>query len=91
MLGPETNDGLASSGLQLLDPADPDELGGVVVGDHGDVLGHYDRKPGLLEDQPIDAGLFHSGSGFNDDAFFELYGQVAAAILRAIPDAPLAA
>ena len=88
MLGAETNDGMVSSGLQLLDAADPHELGGIVVGDHGDVIGHYDRKPALFDKLPLNVGLFHSGSGFNDDAFFELYSQVAAAILRTIPDLP---
>jgi pimeloyl-ACP methyl ester carboxylesterase len=81
-----TSDGVVSSGLQLLDPADPDELGGIVVADHGDVIGHYDRKPALLETTPLNIGIFHSGSGFNDDAFFALCGQVVAAIARAIPE-----
>ncbi len=61
-------------------------LGGIVVADHGDVIGHYDRKPALLDKEPLNVGIFHSGSGFNDDAFFELYGHVADAIARAIPE-----
>ncbi len=81
-----TSDGVVSSGLQLLDPADPAELGGIVVGDHGDVVGHYDRKPALLDKEPLNVGIFHSGSGFNDDSFFELYDHVADAIARAIPE-----
>jgi len=80
------SDGVVTAGLQLLDPADPLELGGIVVADHADVIGHYDRKPALLEKDPLNVGIFHSGSGFNDDAFFELYGQVVAAISRAIPE-----
>jgi pimeloyl-ACP methyl ester carboxylesterase len=85
-IGAHTNDGVVSSGLQLLDPDDPDELGGIVVADHGDVIGHYDRKPALLDKEPLNVGIFHSGSGFNDDAFFELYGHVADVIARAIPE-----
>jgi len=50
------------------------------------VIGHYDRKPALLDTAPLNVGIFHSGSGFNDDAFFELYGRVGAAIARAIPE-----
>lgn len=90
-LDAQTNDGVVSTALQLLDPDDPDEFGGLVVADHADVIGHYDRKPALLDEQPLNIGLFHSGSGFNDDSFFELYHHIAAAILRNIPDAQGAA
>lgn len=81
-----SSDGIVSSCLQLLDPADPHELGGIVVGDHGDVIGHYDRAPALLEEEPLNVGIFHSGSGFDDDAFFELCGLVVGAISRSIPE-----
>lgn len=71
------NDGVINSVRQLLDPSDPDELAGIVVGDHLDVIGHYDRHDPLLPDSPLNMGLFHSGAGFRDDQFYELYDRVA--------------
>jgi pimeloyl-ACP methyl ester carboxylesterase len=86
-LDERSSDGVVNCGLQLLDPADPAELGGLVPGDHADVIGHYDRGRKPLEERTMQVGLFHSGSGFDDDAFFELYGRVVDAICKAIPDA----
>jgi hypothetical protein len=81
-----SSDGVVNSVLQLLDPCDPGELGGVVVADHADVIGYHDRPAGPLDQQPLQVGMFHSGSGFTDRCFFELYGRVAQAVCRAIPD-----
>jgi pimeloyl-ACP methyl ester carboxylesterase len=80
------NDGIVNTARQLVDP-DPRQLGAIVVADHGDVLGHYDRCDALIDGPPLNAGLFHSGAGFRDDQFFALYRRVAAAILRTVPPA----
>ncbi len=37
--------------------------------------------------KPYNAGLFHSGAAFGDDAFFGVYRRVAQAILKTIPSA----
>ena len=70
---------------QVVDPDDPSQVGGLVVADHADVLGHYDRQDSMIGGSPYNAGLFHSGAGFGDDEFFKLYGRVAEAILRSCP------
>jgi len=79
------NDGVVNSARQLLDPTDPDELAGIVVADHADVLGHYDREDAFVGGRPLNMGLFHSGAGFGDDQFYELFGRVAEILARAIP------
>ncbi|MBV9946514.1 MAG: hypothetical protein JOZ69_06680 [Myxococcales bacterium] len=79
------NDGVVNSARQLVDPGDPDELAGIVVGDHADVLGHYDRQDMFVEGRPLNLGLFHSGAAFGDDQFYELWGRVAEALSEAIP------
>jgi pimeloyl-ACP methyl ester carboxylesterase len=78
------NDGIVNTARQLVAP-EPRQLGAIVVADHGDVLGHYDRCDALIGGKPFNAGLFHSGADFGDDQFFALYERVAAAILRTIP------
>lgn len=80
LLTPATNDGVVNSLSQLLQAPNA-KLGGVVVGDHGDVLGHYDRHDPLTGNALINRGFFCSGAGFGDDQFFDLYGRVANAIL----------
>ncbi|MBI4509935.1 MAG: hypothetical protein HY698_09890 [Deltaproteobacteria bacterium] len=72
------NDGIVNTSRQVLPDA---ALGGLVVADHADVLGHYERRDPLRDDQPISAGLLHSGSAFGDDEFFTLYARVADAIV----------
>jgi pimeloyl-ACP methyl ester carboxylesterase len=79
-----SSDGVINSARQILDPDDPNELAGIVVGDHGDVLGHYDRLDELVSDAVLNHGLFHSGAGFRDDQFFELYGEVANVVAESI-------
>jgi hypothetical protein len=69
---------------QVVDPDDRSQVGGFVVADHADVLGHYDRQDSLIEGTPYNAGLFHSGAGFGDDEFFKLYRRVGEAILCAV-------
>ena len=78
------NDGIVNSARQILDPDEPSQIGAFVVADHADVLGHYDRMDEFVDGPPINAGLFHSGAGFGDGPFFELYRLVARAILKAI-------
>jgi pimeloyl-ACP methyl ester carboxylesterase len=83
------NDGVVNAARQLIDPNDPDELAGIVVGDHFDVVGYYDRHAWTLDDQgneqssQVLSGLLHSGSGFRDDQFFDLYRRVSEQIAGA--------
>lgn len=79
-----TNDGVVNSARQLLDPSDPAQLAGIVVADHADVIGHYDRQDSLVTGEQLNVGLFHSGAAFGDDSFFELYRRVAADIVTSI-------
>lgn len=79
-----SNDGVVNSVRQLCNPDDPDELAGIVVGDHADVLGHYDRVDALVSSRPLNQGLFHSGAGFGDDQFFELCRDMARVIADSI-------
>jgi pimeloyl-ACP methyl ester carboxylesterase len=73
---PGTNDGIVNTARQVLPGA---TLAGVVVGDHADVIGDYDRTD-LATDQPMNTGIFRSGAGFGDDQFVELYRRVAGAL-----------
>jgi hypothetical protein len=87
VVSPTLNDGVVNTVRQIVNPDRPDQIGGFVVADHGDVLGHYDRQDALIGGRPYNAGLFHSGAAFGDDEFFGLYRRVAAAILKTIPGA----
>lgn len=80
----ELNDGVVNTARQIADPDDPAQIGGFVVADHADVLGHYDRQDSLIPGRPYNAGLFHSGAGFGDDQFFLLYQRVVHAIVKRI-------
>ncbi len=83
------SDGVVNTARQLIDPANSDELAGIIVGDHFDVLGYYDRRVWRTDDSGREraarvlAGLLHSGSMFGDDQFFALYRQVADVIAAA--------
>ena len=81
----ELNDGVVNTVRQIVNPDRPEEVGGLVVGDHADVLGHYDRLDSPVEGKFYNEGLFHSGAGFGDEEFFQLYRRVARAILKTIP------
>ena len=70
------NDGIVNTARQLLPEA---TLGGIVVGDHADVLGHYDRVD-LSTGKPMNTGVFRSGAGFGDEEFTELYRRVVGAL-----------
>jgi pimeloyl-ACP methyl ester carboxylesterase len=74
------NDGIVNSACQLVDSSSPDELAGIVIADHADVIGHYSRQDAYVQDsrgESLNAGLFTSGARFGDDQFFELYHRVA--------------
>jgi hypothetical protein len=75
-IDPGTNDGIVNTARQVLPGA---KLAGVVVGDHADVIGDYDRTD-LATDQPMNTGIFRSGAGFGDDQFVELYRRIADAL-----------
>jgi pimeloyl-ACP methyl ester carboxylesterase len=86
MLDAGHNDGVVNSARQLIDPSDPHELAGIVLADHFDVVGYYDRfvyRPdpdghlGSEKQQQVLAGLLHSGCNFRDDQLFQLYHRVA--------------
>ena len=83
------NDGVVNCARQLIDPSDEHELAGIVVADHFDVVGYYDRSMWIVDDEGHEqpkmaiSGLLHSGSGFRDDQFFELYRRVASVIALA--------
>lgn len=91
----QTNDGLVNSARQLIQPSDSEELAGIVVADHFDVLGYYDRELSLA-DQPQSgaetqvSGLLHSGSFFRDTEFFALYRRVADVIAEVGREEPVA-
>ena len=59
------SDGIVNTVRQLMRPADLDELVGVVIADHLDVIGHFDKVPD--PNCPEDQGLIKSGSGFGHD------------------------
>ncbi len=79
----QSNDGVVNSARQLIDPSDPRELAGLVIADHFDVVGYYDRSLWFRDETDTErrkrliSGLMHSGSGFGDDQFFSLYRRVA--------------
>jgi hypothetical protein len=84
VLDAAVNDGVVNTVRQLIDPSDPHELEAIVVADHFDVVGHYDRsvwitdpRTGLESERAQVAGLLHSGSQFRDDQFFELMQRLA--------------
>ena len=81
---PQLNDGVVNTVRQIVSPERREEVGGFVVADHADVLGHYDRQDALIDGKPYNAGLFHSGAGFGDDEFFRLYRRVAQVILGVV-------
>lgn len=77
-LDASSSDGVVNAMAQILRTRGA-RLGGVILADHGDVIGHYDRQDPLTNGAPINDGVFRSGAGFGDDQFFALYGHVARA------------
>jgi hypothetical protein len=79
-LDAKTNDGVVNAVRQLIVPNDASELAALVIADHFDVLGYYDRRQSIAEGGEDDvqvSGLLHSGSFFRDTEFFALYRKVA--------------
>jgi hypothetical protein len=93
----QTNDGVVNAVRQLIAPSDTGELAALVIADHFDVLGYYDRGLSVSDADPRDAaaqvsGLLHSGSCFRDTEFFALYRKVADVIAASSAEIqPLAA
>ena len=56
---------------------------GLVVADHGDVIGRYRRRD-PIDRQFVDPGLLTSGAEFGDAEFFQLLHLVADGIVRTI-------
>lgn len=79
---PGTGDGVVNTARQLLPYA---TLGGVIVADHADVLGDYDRFD-IATRTALNTGIFRSGAGFGDDQFVELYRRVADALSPRVAD-----
>jgi hypothetical protein len=71
-----TSDGIVNAATQILRSPGA-RAGGIVLADHGDVIGHYDRQDPLTNGTPINDGIFRSGAGFGDDQFFALYREVS--------------
>src|SRR5262249_48796253 len=47
-VSPTLNDGVVNTVRQIVNPGRLEEVGGFVVADHADVLGHYDRQDALI-------------------------------------------
>jgi pimeloyl-ACP methyl ester carboxylesterase len=77
----ESNDGIVNSARQVVPGA---RLAGVVVADHIDVVGQYNRA-NPLDETTIVYELLTSGAGFNDEVFFSLFTAISDAIATAIP------
>jgi triacylglycerol lipase len=77
------NDGIVNTCAQWLDGA---ALGGVVLADHIDLIGHYERTSLTIEDggrvreEIVNRGLMSSGSQFGDAELTQLYGAIARCI-----------
>lgn len=90
-LSRKSSDGVVNTVRQMIDPTDPNEIAGLVVADHFDVVGHYQRS--VFEVDPergnehlihVHSGLLHSGSQFRDDEFFLLMARIADAMWPAL-------
>jgi pimeloyl-ACP methyl ester carboxylesterase len=86
-IGPEANDGVVNTDRQFDgSPAGPGTGGpaGLVLGDHGDVIGLY-RRADPLGGKVIEPGLLTSGANFGDNEFFKLIALTARGIAANIP------
>ncbi|TNE45486.1 MAG: hypothetical protein EP343_26590 [Deltaproteobacteria bacterium] len=80
------NDGIVNTARQLANPADPDELVALVVGDHLDVIGYFPQWYPASE--PSDKlqwvqqreGILHSGSGFDEPQLHRMLYAIAGAL-----------
>ena len=71
-----SSDGVVNT-VRQFDPGGA--FGGLVVGDHGDVIGRYQRYD-ALDGKLIDPGLLTSGADFQDNQFFAVLDRVADSI-----------
>lgn len=71
------NDGICNTLRQLPPHARQADVGALVLGDHLDVMGYFDRIDPLTGRERR-TSIFRSGAGFRDDQFFELFGGVSA-------------
>lgn len=78
VLDDRANDGVVNTNRQVFDT-----FAGLVLGDHGDVLGRY-RRDDVLDGKPLDPGLLTSGASFGDNEFFSLLRVIADGIASAI-------
>jgi pimeloyl-ACP methyl ester carboxylesterase len=72
------SDGVVNTNRQVFG-----EFAGLVLADHGDVLGRYRRKD-MLDGSVLDPGLLTSGANFGDVEFFALLGVITAGIAEVI-------
>ena len=72
-----SNDGICNTLRQLPPGARQSEVAALVLGDHLDVMGYFDRVDPLTG-RERQTSIFRSGAGFRDNQFFELFGSVAA-------------
>jgi hypothetical protein len=77
---PRDSDGVVNTDRQIDRDGDA-KLAGLVIGDHGDVLGLYQRAD-PVDKKDIQPGLLTSGADFGDDQFFEMLGLIAQGILQ---------
>lgn len=75
-LSPASNDGVVNTLRQLPPGARAEDVAGVVIADHADLLGYFDRfDPRTGQERQV--SIFRSGATFRDDQFFELFDAVA--------------
>ena len=73
-LHPGTNDGIVPTLSQVWG-----RIGGVIVGDHLDVVGQF---PQMMDGHRY-AGWLHSGANFREEHFYKLWSDIADVIVRA--------
>jgi pimeloyl-ACP methyl ester carboxylesterase len=75
------NDGVVNTNRQVFG-----KFAGLVLADHGDVLGRY-RRVDVLDGKVTDPGLLTSGASFGDDEFFALLRMIARGIAGVMKEA----
>lgn len=73
-----SNDAVVTTNRQVYEGG---VFGGLIVGDHGDVIGRY-RRIDPLDRGMIDPGLLTSGANFGDEQFFAVLERIAESIAR---------
>lgn len=75
-LDAHSSDGVVNTLRQLPPDVKKDEVAGLVMADHADLLGyfdHFDARSG----RETQNSVFRSGARFRDDDFFELFSRIA--------------